>query len=55
MINCEKNIFRDRERRRDRDRYGDIKTDPGIKTDFDGNGDFKTDPDNFVKAEKMDD
>ena len=32
----------------------DIKTDPGVKTDYDGG--FKTDPDrNYVKAEKMDD
>jgi len=46
---------RDRSReRRSRKEY-DIKTDPGVKTDFDGNGDFKTDPDNYVKAEKMDD
>jgi len=45
---------RDRERRR-KDRDLDIKTDPGVKTDFDG-GDFKSDPDrNYVKAEKMDD
>ena len=47
-------IFRDRDRRRkDRD-MADIKTDPGVKTDFDG-GDFKSDPDRYVKAEKMDD
>ena len=32
----------------------DIKTDPGVKTDFDG-GDFKSDTDRYVKAEKMDD
>merc|ERR1712176_284298 len=45
---------RDRDRRRkDRD-MADIKTDPGVKTDFDG-GDFKSDPDRYVKAEKMDD
>lgn len=51
---------RDRSRDRgDRRRRGgdrgdvDIKTDPGVKTDYDG--DFKTDPDkNYVKAEKMD-
>ena len=47
-------ILRDRDRRRkDRD-MADIKTDPGVKTDFDG-GDFKSDPDRYVKAEKMDD
>ena len=47
-------FFRDRDRRRkDRD-MADIKTDPGVKTDFDG-GDFKSDPDRYVKAEKMDD
>jgi len=45
---------RDRSRRDRRD--NDVKTDPGqIKTDFDGNGDFKTDPDNYVKAEKLED
>jgi hypothetical protein len=45
-------MFRDRSRR-NRD-GADVKTDPGVKTDFDGNGDFKTDPENYVKAEKID-
>merc|ERR1712176_1076073 len=45
---------RDRDRRRrDRDQV-DVKTDPGVKTDFDGDS-FKTDPERYVKAEKMDD
>lgn len=41
-----------RERRRDRD-GDDVKTDPGVKTDFEGEC-VKHDPDQFVKAEKMD-
>jgi len=45
---------RDRDRRRrDRDNV-DVKTDPGVKTDYDGDS-FKTDPERYVKAEKMDD